>query len=175
MIDVLRRLLPPVALVVVAGLRGFAQDVSLEYRVKAAYLFNFTKFVEWPAEALPDRAPLTICVASPSPFEGALAETVRDELVGGRPLTTRVVTDPAGCHVLFVPAAASATPYLRAARGKPILTVGESADFLREGGVITFVMEDGKVRFNISPDAATRAQLRISSRLLRLARPTDTR
>mgnify|MGYP003575514809 CR=1 FL=1 len=152
-----------------------AQEGSLEYRVKAAYLFNFTKFVDWPPEALPQGLPLTICVAGASPFGATLEDTVRGELVAGRPLTTRVVRDPSGCHVLFVPEGVSAAPLLNEARMKPILTVGESDTFLRNGGIGNFIMEDGKVRFEISQGAASRAHLRISSRLLRLARPTGTR
>jgi hypothetical protein len=86
-----------------------------------------------------------------------------------------VVRDPSGCHVLFVPEGVSAAPLLNEARMKPILTVGESDTFLRHGGIVNFIMEDGKVRFEISQDAASRAHLRISSRLLRLARSTETR
>jgi hypothetical protein len=152
-----------------------AQEASLEYRVKAAYLFNFTKFVDWPANAPPADAPLTICVAGTSPFGHTLEETVRGELVSGRALTTRVVREPDGCHVLFIPKRVAAAPLLRQAGTRPILTVGESEEFLRDGGVINFVMQDGKVRFEISQDAAARAQLRISSRLLRLAVIPETR
>ena len=151
-----------------------AQNVSLEYQVKAAYLFNFTKFVDWPEHVMPVGEPITICVAAPGPFGKTLEETVRGELVAGHPLTTRVVRDAAGCHVLFVPEGVTAAPLLRDARTAPVLTVGESAEFLRDGGVVNFVMDDGKVRFEISQDAAARAQLRISSRLLRLARSADT-
>jgi hypothetical protein len=151
-----------------------AQQASLEYRVKAAYLFNFTKFVDWPASAMQADAPLTLCVAGTSPFGQTLAETVRGEIVAGRALTTRVVREPDGCDVLFIPDGVAAAPLLRQARTRPILTVGESEEFLREGGVINFVMQDGKVRFEISQDAAARAQLRISSRLLRLAVVPET-
>jgi YfiR/HmsC-like len=152
-----------------------AQNVSLEYQVKAAYLFNFTKFVEWPEAAVPQGVPLTICVASANPFGHALEDTIRGELIGARPLSTRVVSDVAGCHVLFVPDGVAAASLLRAARTHPVLTVGESDDFLRDGGIVNFVMQDGKVRFEINQDAATRAQLRISSRLLRLGRPAGTK
>jgi hypothetical protein len=153
---------------------GAAQEVSLEYRVKAVYLFNFTKFVEWPPAALAPSEPLTICVAESNPFGPVLADTLRGELVAGRPLASRMVGDSAGCHVLFVPAGVAPEPFLRDATGRPVLTVGESPEFLRHGGIVNFVMVYGKVRFEISQDAATRAQLRISSHLLRLAVP-DTR
>lgn len=163
------------AIVLLLTATASAQQVSLEYQVKAAYLFNFTKFVEWPAEALPKGAPLTICVAVSNPFGQALEDTIKGELVDGRALTTRVVRDPAGCHVLFVPEGVAAAALLRDARTRPILTVGETDDFQRDGGVVNFVMQDGKVRFDISPEAASRAQLRISSRLLRLRRNPGTK
>jgi hypothetical protein len=85
------------------------------------------------------------------------------------------VREPSGCDVLFVPAGVPAAPLLHDARTRPILTVGESETFLRAGGIVNFFMDDGKVRFEINQDAASRAQLRISSRLLRLARPPETR
>lgn len=156
------------ALVCGAAATG-AQEVALEYRVKAAYLFNFTKFVDWPADPA-GATPLTICVASPNPFGSVLAETIREERVNERPLQARTVRDASGCHVLFVPRGVPHQPYLRAARGQPILTVGETPAFLRDGGIISFVVEENKVRFDIGREAAARANLTISSRLLRLAR-----
>ena len=146
-----------------------AQEVSLEYRVKAAYLFNFARFVEWPPTAR--SGPLTLCVAERNVFGETLAETIAGETLEGRPLATRVILEPtAGCHVLFVPRGAAAAPYLRAAQGTPVLTVGETAGFLETGGVANFILEGTNVRFEISQAAADRAGLRISSRLLRLAR-----
>src|SRR5204863_8590795 len=96
----MRRLL--VSFAIIAGaLPAAAQDVPLEYRVKAAYLYNFLKFVDWPADTA---APLTICVAARNPFGGVLADTVRGERVAGRPVVAKVVPEPdAGCHVLFIP------------------------------------------------------------------------
>jgi hypothetical protein len=151
-----------------------AQDVSLEYRVKAAYLFNFTKFVEWPAASASEREPFTICVAETNPFGSVLAETVQGETVAGRPLVVRVARDPAGCQVLFVPADVPADAFLRNVRTAPVLTVGESSAFLRRGGIVNFFLDGGKVRFEIDQAAAERANLRISSRLLRLARAGET-
>ena len=146
-----------------------AQDVSLEYRVKAAYLFNFTKFVEWPRDS--GDGPVTICVAGRNVFGGVLTELVRGELVHGRPIETRLVVAPTSdCHVLFVPRGAAAAAYLRAARDMPVFTVGESSDFLSLGGVANFILDGANVRFEIDADAAERAGLRVSSRLLRLAR-----
>ncbi len=155
--------------------QAFGQDASLEYQVKAAYLFNFTKFVEWPAAALPDGEPLTICVAGENPFGPTLDATIRGESVNGRPLQARAAQPPAGCHVVFVPRGVDAAAALRPFRSLPALTVGESDGFLRRGGMINFVIDDGRVRFEINQEAAERAHVRISSRLLRLARPIDTR
>ena len=152
----------------------FAKEVSLEYQVKAVYLFNFARFVEWPPEA--QSGPLTICVAGQNPFGAVLDETLRGESVNNRPLTARVIPGPEpGCHVIFVPQGAPTTAYLRAARGGPTLTVGETPDFLAQGGIINFILEGGKVRFQIDAKAAERADLRISSHLLRLARGQETR
>ena len=155
-----------------AGVR--AQEPSLEYRVKAAYLYNFVKFVEWPAASA--SGPLTICVVGGNPFGSVLEETVRGESVGDRPLAVRNVDEPdESCRVVFVPAGTAVASALRATRGTPTLTVGETPRFLSQGGIINFVIEGGKVRFDINQEAAARADLKISSRLLRLARATDTR
>jgi hypothetical protein len=165
---------PALLLALLAVLRGSAQDPSLEYRVKAAYLFNFTKFVEWPAGAIPEGMPFTICVAGNNPFASTLDDTIRGETVSGRSLQSRPAQGTGTCQVLFIPRDVDAAPLLKRTRTEPVLTVGESPDFVRQGGIINFVREEGKVRFEISQEAANRAQLRISSRLLRLARePAD--
>jgi hypothetical protein len=154
---------------VLAGTCAGAQEVSLEYRLKAAYLLNFTKFVEWPPAASPH--PFRMCLAGHDPFGEALAVALRGETVGGRSIDVRVIVTPeAGCDMLFVPHDVPATPFLRAARGSPTLTVGEMPRFTAQGGVINFVLQDGTVRFQINPEEAERAGLRISSHLLRLAR-----
>jgi hypothetical protein len=151
-----------------------AQDVGLEYRVKAAYLFNFTKFVEWPSTAFVGGRSFSfsICVAGRNPFGPALTATLVGETAAGLPLAARLVNagGAAGCHVLFVPAGVSPAPYLRAVGKSPVLTVGESPDFLDQGGAINFILDGGRVRFEINQAAAARAQLRISSRLLQLGR-----
>jgi hypothetical protein len=156
-------------LVFVASAALCAQDVPLEYRVKAAYLFNFAKFVEWPAGVA--TGPITICVAGRNVFGESLAETVSGETVNGRPFVVRVILEPApGCHIIFAPRGAAAAAYLRASQSTPALTVGESPDFIEQGGIVNFMVEGANVRFEINPEAAERAGLRISSRLLRLAR-----
>jgi hypothetical protein len=145
------------------------QQVSEEYRVKAAYVYNFLKYVEWPPEA--GSGALVICVAGRNPFGTVLADLVRDETVNGRRVEARVILEPEpGCHLVFVPDGAAMRAYLRGASGHPVLTVGESPAFLDEGGIVSFYLDRGNVRFAINPAAAQRVGLRISARLLQLAR-----
>jgi hypothetical protein len=158
-----------IAVFMLAAVPGRAelQDVSAEYRVKAAYLYNFVKFVEWPG----DSSSLTICVAGRRVFGTLLEDMVRGEVVGKRRLDAREILEPdEGCHVVFVPEGAAAPAYLRAARGRPILTIGETPAFMAQGGIARFYVDAGNVRFEINPAAAERAGLRISSRLLQLAK-----
>jgi len=151
-----------------------AQDISPEYRVKAAYLYNFVRFVEWPSAD--SSAPLTICVAGRNPFGPVLDGLVSGEMVNARRLATKVILEPArDCSVVFVPEGATTGAYLRAAQGQPVLTVGESSTFIAQGGMVRFYIDGRNVRFEINPAAADQAGLRISSRLLQLARIVDTR
>lgn len=164
-----RRFLAGLLLVAAAPSLTAAQEVSKEYRVKAAFLYNFVKYVEWPAHAA--TGPIVICVAGRNPFGNLLADTVRGETVAGRTLDARVILEPdAGCHVMFVPSGANAAVYLRSTRGTPTLTVGEASDFIEQGGLVRFYFDGGTVRFEINRETADRSGLRISSRLLQLAR-----
>lgn len=146
-----------------------------EYDVKAAFLFNFVKFVEWPANAFAEeRAPVTICVYGEDPFGPALDAVVQGEKVGERSLLVQrpdSLDSLGGCHVLFVSRseAERTGEVLARVAGKPVLTVADTEGFLQDGGVINFVLEGSKVRFLINQKAAERNGLRISSRLLRLA------
>jgi hypothetical protein len=146
-----------------------------EYQVKAAFLYNFAKFVDWPPEifAAAD-TPFVFCVVGDDPTRSDLEMVLKGKTIGGRPVTVRRARgsrDWTGCHVLFV--ALSADQGLRWSDGAPpdgLLTVGERPAFAEHGGVIRFVMESGKVHFEINPEAANRARLKISSKLLKLAR-----
>ena len=145
-----------------------AQDVALEYRVKAAYLYNFVKYVEWPGKG---RSSILICIAGQNPFGDELTLLIRNERVHGLPLAAEVILEPrADCDVLFTPKTSNVPAYLRTAVGMPTLTVGETDRFLEQGGIVRFVAAGRNVRFEINPVAADRAKLRISSRLLQLAR-----
>ena len=146
-----------------------AQEQSLEYQVQAAYLYNFVKFVDWPPGVLGNA--ITICTAGNTPVSAALDQIVRDEVISGHKLAVRPIDTPQpACNVLFVPRNVAAGEYLRSMRMAPVLTVGESPDFIAQGGIINFVRDGGMMRFEIDQEAATRARLQISSRLLRLAR-----
>jgi hypothetical protein len=143
--------------------------------IKAAYLLNFARYVEWPPAAFGDRAsPLTICVVESNPVEEALSRVAEGRTVGGRPVRVRVVRsseDPVTCHVAYVdPAGRAAARTLQTAwTDQPVLTVGEGEEFLASGGIIGFVMVGQTVRFAIDEGAARRAGLRVSSRVLALA------
>jgi YfiR/HmsC-like len=146
-----------------------AGEVRLEYEVKAAFLFNFLKFVEWPPS--PGGTPWVICVLGHDPFGDVLDETVRGKIVNGRRVEVRRysrISDVKGCNILFIGRA----DYERA--GTPVqpglLTVGEAPGFLKSGGVINFYLEDSRVRFEIRPSVAHAAGLQISAQLLKLGR-----
>ena len=152
-----------------------AEPIVDEYQVKAAFLFNFAKFVEWPNEAFSDpNAPLVITVFGEDPFNGSL-EAVKGKLVNNRKLTIRRVKDIqeiGKSNVLFVSPSARKElgRILEALQGQNVLTVGEDGAFTQCGGIINFVKEDNRVRFEVNVTAAERAGLKISSRLLALAR-----
>jgi hypothetical protein len=147
-----------------------------EYKLKAAFIFNFVKFVRWPAGSFSNvKQPTTICILGRNPFEGSLAGTLAGRAIEGRPLIVRHIAtakQTPGCNVLFIgsgedPRIASV---LAAIHTPGTLTIGES-DAAGDGGVmIDFKLEGGKIRFDINLDAAERADLKISSRLLSLAR-----
>jgi hypothetical protein len=143
-----------------------------EYQVKAAFLFNFAKFVEWPSEAFPaPDTPFGLCILGDEPPDADIEFVLKGKKVGPREIhyrRLRTSQELGGCHLLFVGEAA--TYQLDAVPRDSILTVGEAAVFIRRGGVIRFLMEDGRVRFEINPDAALKSRLKISSKLLKLAR-----
>jgi hypothetical protein len=159
---------------VVFGAVAMRADVSREYQIKAAFLYNFTKFVEWPANRFPGAAaPIVIGVVGGNPFEDELEKTVLDRKVNGRSIVVRVVRaaeDLRELHLVFVPAGEEQR-FEEIAAGMPVvvLTVGESSRFAVNGGMVTFVTENDKVRFAINVDQAEQAGLKISAQLQKLA------
>jgi hypothetical protein len=152
-----------------------------EYQVKAAFLYNFAKFVEWPPQAFPaTNTPITIGMLGRNPFDGELERAVRNKVVNGRPLVMQKLastTDPLlkHCQIVFIQPMEKnrLVEFLAALKDAPVLTVSESEGFTRYGGMINFVMEERKVRFEINDAAAARAGLKISSKLLSLAKKSE--
>lgn len=147
-----------------------------EPAVKAAFLYNFTKFIDWPAAAF-DRtdAPFTIAILGPTPIAAELEQAVRGRKVGGREVIVRrcrTATEAAVAQMVFVAADdATVRELLQRVDGRPVIVVGESERFLRQGGTIAFLFEaDNKVRFSINMTAADRGGLRISAQLQKLAK-----
>lgn len=140
--------------------------------VEAAYLYNFGKFVRWPA--LLAHTPLTICVANEEGMSQAVARLVQGEQIGGRALQVKSLSHPAhagDCAILFIGGTQRERldAYLGASAGKPVLTVGDAPDFLSRGGIIQFVLTQNHVRFSANLDAARKNHLQLSSELLKVA------
>lgn len=146
-----------------------AQTASDEYRLKAAFVYRFPQFVEWPTAALQDSRTLDLCVLQPNPFGSDLEELVNGESLDNRPLRVRVVTDVSGCHALFIGNGGKAAAALTAATGRPVLTVGEGDRFLDNGGIVVLKIVDRRVRFEVNTANARKAGLRINAQLLSLA------
>jgi hypothetical protein len=155
---------------------ALAQATLPEYQVKAAYLFNFLKFVEWPEEAFPDPlAPIVIGICGEDPFGNSLPQVIIGKTVQGRDLVIhkyRASEDMRGAHILFLgPTEKKRFPQiLSGLHGASVLTVADTEGFLEAGGMIQFVSENDRVRFAINVDAASRAKLKMSSKLLSLAK-----
>lgn len=152
-----------------------AGGTSLEYQIKAAYLLNFTRYVEWPSQSFTaPEDPVTICVLGRDPFGTVLDATVRGRTTHGRPLNVRRIRtdrEAAACHLVFMSRETWRTQrdLPKGLQGLGILTVGESDEFAQEGGVIGFVIQNETVRFVVNAEARDRAGLTISSRMLSLA------
>jgi hypothetical protein len=149
---------------------------SVEYPVKLAFLFNFAKFVEWPPDSYRDPgAPLEICIVGHDPFSPDSERELRTRMVGGHPVDVQTLksTDTLSvCHMVFIPITESdrAESIVRSLKGSSTLTVGEAEGFAVLGGIINLTVEGNKVHFEVNRLAADRAGLRISSRLLSLAK-----
>ena len=145
------------------------------HKEKAVFLYNFAKFVEWPAESFSDAdAPIIIGILGNDPFGKVIDGAIKDKTVKGRKLSIKrfeKIEDVAVCHILFI--SSSEEKYLPAImetlKDSSILTVGEVKQFAQRGGIINFILKENKIRFEINVDAAERAKLKISSKLLKLA------
>jgi hypothetical protein len=152
-----------------------AQSSAGEYQVKAAFIFHFAQLVDWPADTFrtPDQ-PLLLCLADDDPERDEVRTPLAGKLVNGRALQVRLLKDgrdTSGCNIVFLTKheAHTQASILAGLRGQPVLTVGETNDFLSDGGMIRFRIEQDRIRFEVNLGTADRAHLKISSRLLLLA------
>jgi len=158
-----------------AALEAHPEPVVTEHQVKAIFLFNFAKYVDWPAEAFAtETAPIIIGVLREGDFKNDLQRAVEGKSVNGRTITIKHVEaddEIKSCHILFISAAdnARAEEILAKTKALPILTVGENEKFMAKGGIINFTMKAGNVRLEIELNAARQSKLQISSKLLSVA------
>lgn len=146
-------------------------DAPREYKIKAAFIYHFLEFTEWP-EATQEQDRLNVCVLGPSPFRGAL-NSIDGNRVAGKRVTVRHLQDTEGahsCHTVFLGSEAPASQLLAALPRKGVLTVGEDGAFMRHGGMIRFFETKNNIRFEVNLAAVQQADLKISSKMLKLAR-----
>jgi hypothetical protein len=161
------------AAMVMCSAIGRAQDVT-EPSLKAAFIYNFAKFTEWPQDVLSGTAPFNACVLGDAPLGDALERTVKGRQLGGRGVTVQRVA-PEGalkaCHLLYIGGLkpAQVATVIEALRGAPVLTISDVDDFARLGGIAHVFVENGKMRFDLNLELARRARLQLSSKLLVLA------
>ncbi|HXP59960.1 MAG TPA: YfiR family protein [Dongiaceae bacterium] len=167
-------------LALLPGLRsaGETDTGPTEYQVKAVFLFNFAKFIEWPAAKLggPD-SPLVIGIIGDNPFGTLLEETIKDQAINGHKLVSRAISTTAeavACHIVFISRSEKERlrPLLAALKGQPVVTVSELRGFAQDGGMIALVLLNGRVKLEINPAAAGEAGVKLSSKLLSIARIT---
>jgi hypothetical protein len=158
-------------------LRVHAQDVT-EVTLKGVFIFNFARFTDWPADALPPSAQVSACVLGDRAVGEALTKAVSSQRLNGRAVVVTILEPGATlpvCHVLYVSSMARPrmSEVVSAVRETPVLTVSDDDAFTRLGGIIQIFIENGKMRFRINPRSAKRARLQLSSRLLALAELVD--
>jgi hypothetical protein len=152
-----------------------AQAPSREYQLKAVFLFNFTQFIDWPANAFEnDQSPLVIGVIGENPFGAYLVQTVSGEKINGHPMVVQYYKNEEEiklCHILFVNVSETKKQeqVLETVKGKNILTVSDHPDFLKQDGMIRFVTNNNKIKLQINMDACKESKMVLSSKLLRLA------
>jgi hypothetical protein len=152
-------------------------EINREYAIKAAYLYQFGRYVQWPDQTFADKdSPLVIGVLGTDPFGGVLEEIAHTKRIEGRPILVKhfnSMSEYTPCHILFVTASAGqeqAAAAIQKAQKTHLLLVGEEPEFARNGGTMNFFLDENKVRFEVNTDVAKQEQLRISSKLLSLAK-----
>ena len=157
------------------SLTAHAQTSLSEYQVKALFLLNFIKYVDWPAGALPGAtSPIVIDILGRDNFNDSLTNAVEGKNINGRAIVIKHVSagdDLNGCAILFISSSEDSrlSDILSKTGTLPILTVGEDESFLQDGGIINFTLKDGKIHLEINLKAAQKVKLQISSKLLSVA------
>jgi len=166
-----------ICLIAAQSTRAQSSDsASSEYLIKAGFIYNFAKLMEWPAPVFAQpNSPIVIAILGTDPFQGTLDNVLHGKQVNGREFVVKHLKwgdDLKGCNIIFVSSSEKAhfDDLFRMIKGMPILTIGDTPGFAERGGMINFVLEDDKVRFEIDVDAARQANINISSRLLALAK-----
>jgi len=151
-------------------------EATKEAQVKAAFVYNFTQFVDWPAGAFagPD-APFVVAIVGDDPFSGAIEEAMDGQSVNGRPIAVRHFASAKQierCQLLIVPASqqAAAPVILAKIANAPVLTVGDGDSFMAQGGAIRLFQQGARVRFELSPDVMAAARVVPGAKLMKLAR-----
>jgi len=165
------------AVLLVSGLAqsACAQSTAEEYQVKAAFLYHFAQLLDWPAGVMkPGDPTLKLCIFDDEPRRQELQSTIEGKTIGAWVLHVRLISqsqEVQGCNILFLSRDETGrqAAILRSLRGMPVLTVGETSNFLSEGGMIRFHLDEDKIRFDINLESAESSHLKISSRLLLLA------
>jgi hypothetical protein len=148
---------------------------SKVYEIKAAFIYNFAQFTQWPDSAFSSSdAPFVLGVIGETPLEPAMEQVLNGKAVAGHPIVLKhldTTSQISGCHLLFISESSEShlDDIFNVIGNQPILTVGETTKFMTAGGIIRFFIADGRIRFEIDPDAADKAGLRLSSRLMSLA------
>jgi hypothetical protein len=165
-------------LIIGLNFRGLGEDQPSEYQVKAAFLFNFAKFVEWPPEAFAGtNSPIVLGILGKNVFGNDLEKTIRDRKVNNHAFqftNFTSIADATNCHILFISPSEKEnfSKIINGLHNASTLTVSETEGFIKAGGMINFKFEGNNIRFEISDEAAKKAGLKISSKLLSLAAPS---
>jgi len=174
LLTILRNTAVTVAVLASLGSGASAYHQATETEIKAAYLYNFTKFIEWPAAAAPAE-PFRLCVVNDDRLKRAIDQTIEGESANGRELqsvTPRTPAEAAACQVLFIGRSEPdrAATFMAAISDLPVLTVGDSLQRSSQAMDVEFVLEGNRLRFDVNLTGAERRGLKISSKLLRVAR-----
>lgn len=154
-----------------------AQTPPTEYQIKAAFLYNFAKFVKWPPQSFPEtNSPIVVGVLGKNVFGADLEKTIHDKTVNNRPfkfVEFKSSVEATNCHILFISPSEkdNLKKIVDGLNNSSILTVSETDQFIRVGGMVNFYIQENKIRFEINDEMAKKAGLTVSSKLLGLSSP----